>query len=130
MEFEKISDAKEKVIRVSRERYARPRAEVEEKISRWSGVGVDDGDGASAGDGKLQESICWNCGKTATVPFKPDGKRPVYCLSCLRQIEDGKLVPLPDRMPKVGKARFDDTLGAIGIEFSSGSQASVPVERP
>jgi len=129
LEFERISDAKEKVIRVSRERYARPRAEVEEKISRWSGVGADDGDGVPAGDGKLQESICWNCGKTATVPFKPDGKRPVYCLSCLRQIEDGKLVPLPDRMPKVGRARFDDTLGAIGIEFSSGSPTSV-VERP
>ena len=129
LEFERISDAKEKVIRVSRERYARPRAEVEEKISRWSGIGVDDGDGASASDGKLQESICWNCGKTATVPFKPDGKRPVYCLSCLRQIEDGKLVPLPDRMPKVGRARFDDTLGAIGIEFFSGSSTSV-VERP
>jgi len=127
LEFERISDAKEKVIRVSRERYARPRAEVEEKISRWSGVGGDDGDGAPAGDGKLQESICWNCGKTATVPFKPDGKRPVYCLSCLRQIEDGKLVPLPDRMPKVGKARFDDTLGAIGIEFSSGSHTTASV---
>ncbi|OGZ95022.1 MAG: hypothetical protein A2847_03055 [Candidatus Sungbacteria bacterium RIFCSPHIGHO2_01_FULL_50_25] len=121
-EYERAHDVKEKVIRVARERYARPRAEVEDKIFRWSGGGSDDGDeggGKSAmGDGKLQESICWNCGKTATVPFKPDGRRPVYCLSCLKQIEEGKLIPLPDRMPKVGKARFDDSLSTMGIEFS------------
>ncbi len=129
LEFERAHDAKEKVIRVSRERYARPRAEVEEKILRWSGALSDDGDGpSSVTDGKLHESICWNCGKTATVPFKPDGKRPVYCLSCLRQIEEGKLIPLPERMPKVGRARFEDSLGAIGIEFPGGrSGAGVPV---
>lgn len=32
----------EKVIRVSRERYAKPRAEIEDKITRWSGMEVDD----------------------------------------------------------------------------------------
>ena len=31
----------EKVIRISRERYGRSRAEIEEKISRWSGVMID-----------------------------------------------------------------------------------------
>lgn len=122
-EYERAHDVKEKVIRVARERYARPRVEVEDKIFRWSGGGSDDGGDegggrSTAADGKLQESICWNCGKTATVPFKPDGRRPVYCLSCLKQIEEGKLIPLPDRMPKVGKARFDDSLGTMGIEFS------------
>ncbi|MDD5251874.1 MAG: type IV secretion system DNA-binding domain-containing protein [Patescibacteria group bacterium] len=34
----------EKVVRVSRERYARPRAQIEEKVLRWSGMGtVDEG---------------------------------------------------------------------------------------
>ena len=67
----------------------------------------------------MNESTCWNCGKTATVPFKPDGKRPVYCLSCLKQIEDGKLIPLPERLPQVGRARYNATLGELGIEFSA-----------
>ncbi|ODS41359.1 hypothetical protein BEH94_11950 [Candidatus Altiarchaeales archaeon WOR_SM1_SCG] len=26
--------------------------------------------------------ICSNCGKDTTVPFKPDGIRPVYCYEC------------------------------------------------
>ncbi len=37
-----ITDSAEKVIRVSRERYANPKAEVEEKINRWSGVDLSD----------------------------------------------------------------------------------------
>ena len=28
---------------------------------------------------------CSSCGKPTTVPFKPDGVRPVYCRECLRK---------------------------------------------
>lgn len=115
LQFETDPEVKTKIIRISRERYARPRQEVEEKIARWSGLGGDGGAGEA--EEKMHETVCWNCGKTTTVPFKPDGKRPVYCLSCLKQIEEGKLIPLPERMPQVGKARFGATLGDIGIEF-------------
>ncbi|MBU2068527.1 type IV secretion system DNA-binding domain-containing protein, partial [Patescibacteria group bacterium] len=38
-----VTNQREKMIKVSRERYANPRKEVEEKISRWSGV-MSDGD--------------------------------------------------------------------------------------
>ena len=64
------------------------------------------------------DAQCFNCGKMTQVPFKPDGKRPVYCLSCLKQIEEGKLIPLPDRMPSVSKAKYGSTLGDLGIEFA------------
>ena len=37
-----VTDAQEKIIKISRERYARPREIVEDKISRWSGMGDDD----------------------------------------------------------------------------------------
>lgn len=116
LQFETDPEIKEKIIRVSRDRYARPREEVEEKISQWSGLGGEVGGGE---EGKMFDAICSNCAKATTVPFKPDGRRPVYCLSCLKQIEEGKLVPLPERMPQVsGRAKFGATLGDLGIEFS------------
>jgi CxxC-x17-CxxC domain-containing protein len=111
LKFEKDPSITEMIIRNSRAHYARPRAVVEEEIARWSG---STGEGSGA---EKHESLCWNCGKTATTPFKPDGKRPVYCLSCLKQIEEGKLIPLPERMPQVGKASFTESLGDLGIEF-------------
>lgn len=121
--FETQPGIKEQIIRTSRERYSRPRAEVEEEITRWGSMDLAGGEAGSL-PGGMFESICWNCGKTATVPFKPDGKRPVYCLSCLKQIEEGKLIPLPERMPQVGKAKFANTLGDIGIEFAAPAGAS------
>lgn len=47
----KPTDSAEKVIKVSRERYAKKREVIEEKILRWSGMGADDGDGDELGDG-------------------------------------------------------------------------------
>ncbi len=121
LQFEVDPQIREKVTLASRERYARPRAEVENKISRWSGMmGEGEGSGSQAlPSGQLIETPCWNCGKTATVPFKPDGKRPVYCMSCLKQIEEGKLIPIPERMPRIGREKFGQSLDTLGIEFSA-----------
>ena len=139
LKFEVDPSVKEQVIRMSRERYALPYKEVEEKIAQWSGIsggvvtgGEEGGGGSGAGASAMFETKCWNCGKDTTVPFKPDGKRPVYCLSCLKQIEEGKIIPLPERMPQLGKARFSESLAGLGIEFSqSGKQLTpaVPKEK-
>ncbi len=115
LQFETDPGIKEKILKLSRERYTRPRAKVEEEITRWSGLGAE-GE-LAAEEGKF-ESVCWNCGKNTTVPFKPDGRRPVYCVTCYKQIEEGKLFPLPERMPQVGRAKFGASLGDLGIEFS------------
>ena len=125
LKFSHDPTMKEKIMLVSRERYGRPRLEVETAIARWSGLmGDDGGPKEQQDDGKMHETICWNCGKNTTVPFKPDGKRPVYCLSCLKQIEDGKLIPLPERMPQLGRSNFSDTLGGLGIEFGAPAVAA------
>lgn len=127
LQFEVDPNIREKVTRVSRERYARPRVEVEDKISRWSGM-MGEGEGEGGGGslslppGQLIETTCWNCGKVATVPFKPDGKRPVYCMDCLKKIEAGTLIPIPERMPKIGREKFGQSLDTLGIEFGSRSQ--------
>ena len=121
---------KEKILLSSRAIYGRDRAEVEQQIARWSGLVADETGALSLqqDEGKTFETICWNCGKPATVPFKPDGKRPVYCLDCLRKIEAGTLIPLPERMPQLGKNRFGDSLGGLGIEFAlpSGGRIETP----
>ena len=34
------------------------------------------------GDMEKFDAICSNCGKSCQVPFRPDGKKPVYCKDC------------------------------------------------
>ncbi len=131
LKFETNPGMKERIMQSSRERYARPRIEVERAIARWSGIVDDSGGGGvlstGVSSGKMFDATCWNCGKETTVPFQPDGKRPVYCLSCFKQIEEGKLIPLPERMPQARQAQFGASLGDIGIEFK---QAEAPQARP
>jgi len=49
--------------------------------------------GASAGYGdeyrerrprEMFEAVCADCGKTASVPFRPSGVKPVYCSDCFQ----------------------------------------------
>lgn len=105
---------REKIIRVSRERYAGlSRKEIEEKIARWSGV-VDDeekkesspqiitvprpGNGGNNQPKKAATNnifknnvfieTCWDCGKKFELGFKADPKRPVVCRDCLAKTRD------------------------------------------
>ncbi len=74
----------QKIIKVSRERYAEPRKLVEEKIARWSGV-IKPGEFLPAEKIVKYEAKCSGCGVTVQVPFVPDGVRPVYCKTCLKK---------------------------------------------
>lgn len=108
----------EKVIKVSRERYATDRNTIEEKIFRWSGMVVEDEKGEiapalgssgfmtavkrdvlgskvkkpkePAASLQLFDAICDLCSKTTQVSFKPDGLRPVYCKDCLKKVREEK----------------------------------------
>ncbi|MBU4332390.1 type IV secretion system DNA-binding domain-containing protein [Patescibacteria group bacterium] len=105
---------REKIIKISRERYAEPRKEVEEKINRWSGMmdegrenGVGEGDGGGAGKkvgfrptgsagrdtSPKFEATCSHCGEKTDLPFKPDPARPVYCRECLQKVRSGEVKP-------------------------------------
>ncbi|MEP7158940.1 MAG: CxxC-x17-CxxC domain-containing protein [Chloroflexota bacterium] len=33
---------------------------------------------------ELFEAVCADCGKTASVPFRPTGSKPVYCSDCFQ----------------------------------------------
>lgn len=106
----------EKVIKVSRERYASSRAEVEDKIARWSGMLPPEPEEIAsqqpqrmktlpsqgiAGaiiqpnqqvsgirpERKLYDALCDNCGLKIQVPFEPDRQRPTFCKDCLRDYQ-------------------------------------------
>ncbi len=124
------SGNREKIINVSRERYATAREIVEDKISRWSETpaapGEEEGGGAARlprpavavaakpakmpapapapsarPDANLPYSgACSVCGNEVKISFKPDGVRPVYCKNCLKKIRAGEMPRLTPRPPE------------------------------
>ena len=54
------------------------------------GNGFDGGSAGYAGEYRerrprvLFEAVCADCGKTASVPFRPTGAKPVYCSDCFQ----------------------------------------------
>jgi len=79
---QKVESSKEKIIKISRERYATDRKEVEDKIAKWSGVIETE---KQVKEQELFDARCSDCGKKIQVKFKPDGVRPVYCPECLEK---------------------------------------------
>ncbi|PIP18348.1 MAG: hypothetical protein COX42_01350 [Parcubacteria group bacterium CG23_combo_of_CG06-09_8_20_14_all_35_6] len=84
--------SRDKIIKVSRERYATPKKVIEDKITRWANVSEEDLAAASVNKKEplLHDAQCANCKKWTKVVFKPDGKRPVYCKACLKDIQAEK----------------------------------------
>lgn len=90
---------KEKIINVSRERYATQRSDVEEKIAKWTAIEIAPvrwEEGLKPAP-NLYDAKCSSCGKDTKVIFEPDGKRPVYCKQCLEKIR--KSAPPPVSSP-------------------------------
>jgi CxxC-x17-CxxC domain-containing protein len=85
---------REKIIKISRERYGTPRHVVEEKITKWLGESILTIASPIAGT-VLYDAKCFLCGKWTKVVFPPDGKKPIYCRSCRKKIEKGTL-PQPE----------------------------------
>ena len=43
------------------------------------------GGGFDRGAREMHQVVCAECGRDATVPFRPRGDRPVYCSDCFRR---------------------------------------------
>src|SRR3989339_507116 len=114
---------KEKIVKVTRERYARPREVIEDKIIRWSENKGDvdekshesshERSSGSFGDSSSKEKskkkkrkessndkpkiskdvVCTYCGKDTTINFEPDMSKPIYCRDCLSLSRAGKIPP-------------------------------------
>jgi len=85
-----LESNKEKIIKVSRERYGTPREKVEEKIREWAGLMEIPPDLTPKAPPVLYDAKCSVCGKATKVIFPPDPSRPVYCKSCLKKIKKEK----------------------------------------
>ena len=84
---------RDKIIKVSRERYASKRADVELKIAKWSGVIASEKAETKEKRGEAVEFYndnCWQCGKPIKLKFRPDGERPVFCPDCLKNKDIAK----------------------------------------
>lgn len=46
--------------------------------------GAGGGGGFDRGPRQMHDAICAGCGCETQVPFKPDGRKPVYCQNCFR----------------------------------------------
>ncbi len=98
------TDNAEKVIDYTRSHYASRRDVVEEEIMRWhlNQVGVTEPEkkvvnvvdqikpaSPAVSKSNISEqrfpAVCDGCGQPTTVPFMPDGQRPVYCPECLKR---------------------------------------------
>ena len=104
----------EEIIDFSRNKYGNKRFVVEKIISDDSGI--DSFVPVRKNNNiELHDATCQSCGKNFKAPFKPDGKRPVYCKNCLKNKESPIFNSLPtvslkesskDFIPQTKKNRF------------------------
>ncbi len=81
--------SRDKIIKVSREKYSASRQSVEEEISQWAEIPKSSAASLVA-PVQLYDAECSSCGKKTKVTFQPDGVRPVYCKSCRKKTEKDK----------------------------------------
>ena len=87
--FERPKESyKEEIIKLSREKYSTSRKIVEENITQWTGNYILKE--APPAPPALYDAQCKICGKWIKVPFRPDLKRPIYCKTCLKKVEEKK----------------------------------------
>lgn len=89
---------REKIIKISRERYNTSREAIEEKISKWTGD-VKMAETKPQTGQVLYDAKCSSCGKQTKVIFPPDGTRPVYCKSCLKAKREEHVAPVAPVAP-------------------------------
>ena len=99
------TDSFDRIVRVSRERYAKERSQIEEQILTWSGMGEMDVDTmlAEAEEKKKSDKIaakdakkpkfeydCSRCAKKMVLPVELDRSRPIYCEDCIEIVREEK----------------------------------------
>lgn len=66
------------------------------------------GFGGDRGPVELFEATCADCGKQTEVPFRPNGKKPVFCRDCFKKQEGNEERGGFDRKPSYGEKRSYD----------------------
>ncbi|MEI6597092.1 MAG: type IV secretion system DNA-binding domain-containing protein [bacterium] len=147
---------KEKVIKVSRERYAKQRLAVEDKINRWH-TNNDDMEemtekkperknfkeaearkfiaakeaprfeSVKQSDINKYDYVCSRCAKPTQVSFIPDGVRPIFCKDCLSLVKKEKKQEVEGRL----EAKKRELVGlAVKPSFETSKNFSDNKDRP
>lgn len=108
------SAARDKVIRVSRERYGKPRDVVEDKISRWSGVMDESGDGTEGVENEVEKPRFRRTTNDAPRPPRPLPQPPSTPRSALVQnnTPDRDTLPAPSFKKPALVAPVKPTIGS------------------
>lgn len=111
---EEKTGQEERAIRYSREKYATPRAIVEEKIMSWHESDDEAPRVSTSGESTTSQATptvyaqpkqtelgfktnCALCGNVTTTPFEPDGVRPVFCKQCLSKKKEERKVEMESK---------------------------------
>ena len=114
---EERTGQEEKAIRYSREKYATPRAIVEEKIMSWHESDDEAPRNSSSSSNSTSQAApiiyaqpkqtedgfktnCALCGNVTVTPFEPDGVRPVFCKQCLSKKKEERKIDMENK-PKI-----------------------------
>jgi hypothetical protein len=129
-----VTHSEDRVIRVSRERYANPRKEIEEKIIQWSGLGdLDDETLLKEAEEKKKQAKesrkprfeynCTRCNKDMVLPVELDRTRPIYCEDCIEIVKE-------ERKKKKGKMSSDGKKVEKGeTRTNESKQIEAPLKR-
>ena len=134
---------REKIIRLSQERYSTKREIVEDKIRRWTGFLEGASSAAAPASAPaptqtLYDATCSNCGKPTKVIFSPEKGRPIYCKSCLKKIkthaEEKKEIRQDTRQEikkeEVSPLSLKDALEKQLVSFSASRREKTEKEKP
>lgn len=117
-----LESNKEKIIKVSRERYGTPRIKIEDAISKWAGFLQMATMPTPPKPTILYDAKCGLCGKATKVIFPPDGVRPVYCKSCFKKVKNKEeaLVPgepVPSKKEETPQLSLEEAIGQETVSF-------------
>lgn len=131
-----ITHSADKVIAISRERYSVPRAEIEQKILKWSGMDNADMDAlleeAAAKKKSMKQSRkpkfeyeCTRCNKHMELPVELDKSRPIYCEDCIEIVReekkagrDRRAIRKPEPLPIPPKVSEGEVIETVSEEPS------------
>lgn len=131
------------IIQSSRDNFTVASSKVEKEISDWTSGKSDDKDESdeiaenadnakpdTQGNYKVRCSIS-DCKNVATVPFKPQKGRPVYCKDHVQKIKDGEVEPIKVKPHRNKAAQASmSALAGIGIAFDPKKHANNKKKKP
>ncbi len=77
----------DEIIKFSRDAYTTPKEEVDEIFRKWTeNIKVR----TPVKTAVMHDAKCTKCGKDFRVPFVPDPNKPVYCKTCLKEVQKNR----------------------------------------